>query len=137
VGAGRVRWRGVPAGHALAGPAQGNRARAGGVRAPKGRGRAKGRLESCGQDSYITQCVDCFRGAGLVAKKGDFPRTTHSGKTGKIMAVGSEMQRGGREIWRFSSDGEVHTVITTGTSTKAMDRAASRFAPALKRLADR
>jgi hypothetical protein len=44
---------------------------------------------------------------------------------------------GSREVWHIFDKGESRTIITSGTSTVALDEAMLRYAPALKRLADR
>jgi hypothetical protein len=42
-----------------------------------------------------------------------------------------------REVWHINQKGETRTVVTSGTSAKALDRAMTRFDAALKLLADR
>ena len=54
-----------------------------------------------------------------------------------VIVSRSASKAGGREVWRISQKGENRTVVTSGTSARALDKAMVRFDAALKRLADR
>jgi hypothetical protein len=69
-------------------------------------------------------------------KKAMRNKKTLSSKTTSV--VGHKKMAGGGEAWRVrTSDGRVVTLKSSASATASMDRAAKRFAGALKRLADR
>jgi hypothetical protein len=63
----------------------------------------------------------------------------HLGKsdTGARKLVVGKSAKGGREVWRISSNGRYVEVTTSGSSVRAMDAAVTKYGRALKRLADR
>jgi hypothetical protein len=59
--------------------------------------------------------------------------------TENVEIIGTTETRGDvvREIWRVSVGGQIKTLVTTNSSTVAMDQAVYIYDGALRRLADR
>ena len=57
-------------------------------------------------------------------------------KSGVKRIIG-KVNRGDREVWRVASDGRIKNLVTSASSTSAMDQAIVIYGRALKRLADR
>lgn len=76
-------------------------------------------------------------GRSSVAASG-LKRNKQSAKDAKSIAASALTQKPSKgETWRVSDDGNVRTVRTSNSSVRVMDKAVSKYAKALKRLADK
>lgn len=54
-----------------------------------------------------------------------------------LVVVTGPLKKGGAEVWRISANGQFKTFTTSATSTVVMDKVVAKYAPALRRLADK